>query len=189
MNKQKVKIVEGYKKTSGFGWRFVPKWKRDFIALNGQNAFEKLIKGWNIQDSEDRKSMHSMLYRYQLPKNSLLSDVFKFHNGLDFVGQKDLFDGYIRLLAIDDGVIISVKTDDLSGNYIKLLCKIDSVDWVFSYCHLFDSVPTIENIEVTKGEWIANMGNSGVTSTGVHCHLTAKRNGELVNPEEYFDFE
>ena len=34
-----------------------------------------------------------------------------------------------------------------------------------------------------------NMGNSGVTSTGVHCHLTAKRNGEIVNPEEYFDFE
>jgi murein DD-endopeptidase MepM/ murein hydrolase activator NlpD len=182
----KVKIVDGFKKTSGFGWRFVPKWKRDFIALNGQNAFEKLIKGNDVQDENDRNLMFSNLKKYQLPKNSKPDDVFKFHNGLDFIGNR--IDGYIRLLAIADGKIITVATNDLSGNYIKLSCKIDGVNWTFSYCHLADSVPTIKGKDVEQGEWIANMGNSGVTSTGIHCHLTVLRNGEVVNPEEYWEF-
>jgi murein DD-endopeptidase MepM/ murein hydrolase activator NlpD len=50
--------------------------------------------------------------------------------------------------------------------------------------------PDIYGKEVSMGEWIAVMGNSGVTSTGIHCHLTVKEvaTGNIINPENIFEF-
>jgi hypothetical protein len=86
MTKIKVKIINGFRKTSSFGWRFVPKWKREFISLNGVGRFEILIKGKNIQNSIDRKMIEEDLKSkiITLPKKEKI--VFGFHNGLDFVG-------------------------------------------------------------------------------------------------------
>lgn len=189
MTKIKVKIVEGFKKTSGFGWRFVPKWKREFIALNGVGRFEILQKGKNIQNSLDRKSIEEDLKSklLTLPNPAKHPNVFKFHNGLDFVGSDT------KLLAIADGIIIRSNYDDLSGNYIKIQHTFDGVDYVLSYCHLKNLVELKKGdvINVKKGEWIAVMGNSGVTSTGVHCHLTVKNldTNEIIDPEAIFEFE
>ena len=191
MDKIKVKIVEGFKKTSGFGWRFVPKWKREFIRLNGMNAFEVITKGLTIDKESTREIFFCGLKiqkAYIIPKNTKSeSDVFKFHNGLDFIGSDT------RLLAIADGIIMRSNYDDLSGNYIKIQHTFDGIDYVLSYCHLKNLVELKKGdmISVKKGEWIAVMGNSGVTSTGVHCHLTVKNleTGEIIDPESVFEFE
>ena len=190
MTKIKVKIVEGFRKTSSFGWRIVPKWKREFIRLNGMNAFETLIKGLTIQRKETRDIIETGLKTskvYQLPNPEKFSDIFKLHNGLDFVGSDT------KLLAIADGIIIRSNYDDLSGNYIKIQHTFNGIEYVLSYCHLKNLVELKKGdmISVKKGEWIAVMGNSGVTSTGIHCHLTVKKveTGEIIDPETIFEFE
>jgi len=188
MTKIKVKIINGFRKTSSFGWRFVPKWKQEFIKLNGMGRFELLEKGKNIQSSIDRISINEDLKSKLLtvPNPEKFPDVFKFHNGLDFVGRDT------KLLAIADGIIIRSDHDDLSGNYIKTQHTFNGVDYVLSYCHLKNLIRLEKGdvINVKKGEWIGVMGNSGVTSTGVHCHLTCKNldTNEIIDPETIFEF-
>lgn len=187
--KIKVKIINGFRKTSGFGWRFTPKWKQEFIKLNGMNRFELLVKGKNIQNEIDRKSIiDDLKSKFLTPQNSeKYPKVFNFHNGLDFAGSDN------KLLAIADGTIIRSNYDDLSGNYIKIKHTLNGVDYVLSYCHLKYLVQLKKGdvINVTKGEWIAVMGATGVTVTGVHCHLTVKEvlTSKVVNPEDIFEFE
>lgn len=185
MNKIKVKIINGFRKTSVFGWRFVPKWKREFISLNGLNRFELLTKGKNIQNQIDRRMIESDLKSNMLIPTKKEKVVFGFHNGLDFVGSDT------KLLAIADGIITEVENNDLSGNYIKVKYDLEGFsEVVCSYCHLATHTPQILNNKVVKGEWIAVMGNSGVTSTGVHCHLTVKslKTNEVIDPETIFEF-
>lgn len=190
MTKIKVKIINGFRKTSGFGWRFVPRWKREFIRLNGMNAFETLTKGLTIQRKETRDIIEIGLKTskvYQMPNPEKFSDIFKFHNGLDFVGSDT------KLFAIADGIIIRSNYDDLSGNYIKIQHTFEGIDYVLSYCHLKNLIQLKKGdvINVEKGEWIAVMGNTGATSTGVHCHLTCKKvdTNEIIDPETIFEFE
>jgi len=111
-----------------------------------------------------------------------------FHNGLDFVGSDT------RLLAINDGQIIESGFDELSGNYIKVEYKIGDDAYIFSYCHLKTrnylevvNGKTASYIPVSKGEWIATMGNTG-RSTAIHCHLTIRKNFYIVDPEKSFEF-
>jgi len=183
MNKIKVKIINGFRKTSSFGWRFVPKWKREFIKNNGSGLFKNIFEFALIKNEDRRKQILEDLKDDGLvPENTQESDVFKFHNGLDFVGSDN------KLLAIADGVIMKVAKSDLSGNYIKVLYKFNNVEYLLSYCHLKTHTPDIKNDTVKKNEWIAQMGKSGVTSTGVHCHLTVRQNGEIIDPETIFEF-
>jgi len=109
-----------------------------------------------------------------------------FHNGLDFVGSN------LKLLAIADGEIIESGFDELSGNYIKVRYKIGDDVYAFSYCHLkalnyVETLKIVASIPINKGEWITVMGSSG-RSTAVHCHLTVKKNGVVVDPEKSFEF-
>ena len=109
-----------------------------------------------------------------------------FHNGLDFVGSD------LKLLAIKDGEIIESNFDELAGNYIKVSYQIGDDVYILSYCHLkalnyVETLKIVDSIPVDKNEWIATMGSSG-RSTGVHCHLTIRKNSVVVDPEKSFEF-
>lgn len=104
------------------------------------------------------------------------------HNGIDFIGSD------YALLSPFAGEIIESGSDDLSGYWgkVKFLIGIDV--FVFSYCHLARPVAkALIGYKTEPLEWIFIEGNSG-RSTGIHCHLTVRRNGEIVNPELYFKF-
>lgn len=105
----------------------------------------------------------------------------KFHNGVDIVGDNE------KLLAIANGEIIDAGHDDVSGNWIKVRYLLEGASFVFSYCHLKSSLFGLVKYIVKPGEWIADMGSSGL-STAIHLHLTVKRNGITINPENYFKF-
>lgn len=115
------------------------------------------------------------------PRVHPITKEVQIHNGIDFVGSD------YALLAIADGVIIDVGQDPLSGNFIKVEHVIDGDTFVLSYCHLARHNPQLKGYKVEQLQWVAVMGNSG-RSTGIHCHLTVRRNGEIVNPELYFKF-
>lgn len=105
-----------------------------------------------------------------------------FHNGVDLVGSDT------RLLAIHDGEIIEVNSDETAGNWIKVRYLIDGDEYIFSYCHLANSLSEkVVGHIVYPGEWIAVLGASGRV-TAAHLHLTVRRNGVIVNPLDYFRF-
>lgn len=100
----------------------------------------------------------------------------KFHNGVDIavpVGTP--------VLSPADGKVVSVYTNSSGG--IQLIVQHNN-GFRTGYAHLNEVIAKAEQT-VAKGEVIAKSGNTGA-STGPHLHLTLRKNGELVDPEEYF---
>ncbi len=102
------------------------------------------------------------------------------HNGIDVVAPHGE-----PLLAVEDGIIISVKNDPGGyGKHVRLL----SVDreWTYGHC---DTIGVKVGQFVKEGTPIATMGNTGFVQTldgakiwwgdapdtkGTHCHLTLR---------------
>ena len=54
------------------------------------------------------------------------------------------------------------------------------------YAHL-DEIGVETGVKVAMGQVIVKVGNSG-QSTGPHLHYEVRRNGEHVNPADYYSF-
>ncbi|MCO5260980.1 MAG: M23 family metallopeptidase [Crocinitomicaceae bacterium] len=87
------------------------------------------------------------------------------------------------VLAPKSGTVKNVYSNTQGGNQLI----IDHTQgFRTGYAHLSKSVVSIGQ-KIRKGQVIAYSGNTG-HSTGPHLHLTLRKNGELVNPEDYFRF-
>ena len=80
-----------------------------------------------------------------------------------------------------DGIIVKAENDKLYGNMI--LIKHDEEYETF-YAHLQD-LSVKPGDHVTEGQEIGHAGSTGL-STGPHLHYEVIKNGERVNPEDYF---
>lgn len=103
------------------------------------------------------------------------------HQGVDYA-----LPLYTDVEAIADGKIISVSTNDILGNHIRL--QLNNGD-IIIYGHL-SSFEVKQNDVVHKGQIIGLSGGvpgmqGAGHSTGAHLHLTAIRDGITVNPEPY----
>lgn len=92
------------------------------------------------------------------------------HSGLD------LRASYEDVMAMFDGMVERTGSDDRSGLFIVL----SHGEYTISYCHL-SRILFSQGDTVYAGETVAVSGNTG-RSTAPHLHITARRNGELVNP-------
>lgn len=100
----------------------------------------------------------------------------KSHGGIDLAAD------YEDVYAMFDGVVEAVGSDGRSGNYITVRHGCYTV----SYCHL--SRRFVEKgEEVTAGMPVAVSGSTG-RSTGAHLHLTARKDGAVVDPGTLLDF-
>lgn len=101
----------------------------------------------------------------------------EFHNGIDIGAD---FGSPVK--ASFDGIVTGAFWHDQGGN--QLFIKYDN-GLTFGYAHLNKSVVK-KGERVKKGQKIAEIGSTGL-STGAHLHLTVRdKNNEFVNPLKYF---
>jgi len=99
-----------------------------------------------------------------------------FHNGIDIavpIGTP--------VLSPANGKVKSVYSNSSGG--IQMIVE-HTNGFRTGYAHL-SQTNFSPGQSVIKGDVIALTGNTGA-STGPHLHLTLRKDGQLVNPEEYF---
>lgn len=105
----------------------------------------------------------------------------KYHGGIDFPCPTGS-----RVVAAQDGIVITVKRLDYSyGYYLMIYHGTDSRgrSVVTLYGHN-SSILVTNGQTVKKGQQIAKSGSTG-NSTGPHCHFEVRFNGERANPKNY----
>lgn len=100
----------------------------------------------------------------------------KFHGGIDLHARDE------QVLAMMEGVVVSVGYDKVSGKYVTLRHG----NYTVSYCHL-SRVLAVKGMIVRPRDAVGITGSTG-RSTGEHLHVTCKLNGKNVNPSVLFDY-
>ena len=93
--------------------------------------------------------------------------------------RKEIFD----INAVQDGKVISVTTDDITGTTIKIEHKNN----IISVYQSVKDIKVKEQEQVKKGQIIATSGTNNISSDlGNHLHFELYKDNALVNPEDYF---
>ncbi len=114
-------------------------------------------------------------------ENSIIyyEDTYMQNSGVDYVST-NVFD----VVSILDGTVISVEENDILGTTIEIR---HSNNLISVYQSLSD-VQVEENMVVVQGQILAKSGTSNVNKDlGNHLHFELYHNGEIVNPEEYYN--
>ncbi|CAG9621452.1 murein hydrolase activator EnvC family protein [Sutcliffiella rhizosphaerae] len=112
------------------------------------------------------------------------------HYGID-IG-KNGRTGNVPVVAAGSGTVFQAYKSSSYGNVVFITHYMDGQTWTTVYAHL-DSIGVSAGQSVSKGDFIGNMGNTGI-STGPHLHFELHRgswNGSksnAVNPASYINF-
>ncbi len=101
----------------------------------------------------------------------------KMHTGVDFAAKIG-----VPVLSTADGIIKMTK-QNVVGHGLHIRVK-HGGNFSTMYSHL-SKISVSEGEPVLKGDTIGLVGNSGY-STGPHLHYEVIKNGEMVNPVNYF---
>ena len=104
---------------------------------------------------------------------------YQVHNGIDFGGEEGA-----KVLAVYDGVVLSVSYDALNCNVVT----IDHGDGlVTSYSSLSEPAVTVGQI-IKQGNELGTISTSATSemSDGAHVHFSVTLNGAVVSPYDYF---
>ncbi|MDO4530340.1 MAG: M23 family metallopeptidase [Bacillota bacterium] len=104
---------------------------------------------------------------------------WELHNGLDIAAAEGT-----EVLAVKSGVVTEVRT---SATYGKLLQYETEDGYTVMYAHL-SKVLVKKGEQIRQGQVVARSGNTGL-STGPHLHYSVWRNGELLDPLQFFAAE
>lgn len=99
------------------------------------------------------------------------------HNGIDFMAEEGT-----PVLAAADGQVVTAEFDTEKGNYIVIEHE---SGYSTVYAHLKELYVSAGD-EVLQGAEIGTVGRTGL-ATGPHLHLELLRDGEAVNPEDYWE--
>ena len=107
-----------------------------------------------------------------------ITGIKKFHNGVDLMCRCGM-----PVVAPDHAVITEIWDHPDGGRCMA----IETPDGTrFGFAHLQKRFGKVHE-PVLKGQKIALTGDTG-QCTGPHLHFTMKKDGQWVNPQEYFDF-
>lgn len=111
--------------------------------------------------------------------DSVMGD-FRTHNGIDIKAASDS-----NVVAAYDGKIESVYTDTLG----KTVLLDHGNGFKTKYSNLDDIDNLSEGMELKQGDFIAHVGSYafGENTTEPHLHFEIIKDGEFVNPEDYFE--
>lgn len=104
------------------------------------------------------------------------------HRGTDFVDQ---YNSWGDVYAADNGTILEVGYNSISGNYVKID---HNNGYVTYYGHMNVPCELPEGTVVNKGDVIGHIGMTG-QATGPHVHMYFEVNGERENACNIFDCE
>ncbi len=101
-----------------------------------------------------------------------MTQTVKMHRGIDFAGKKGE-----NVVATAEGIVNQVGKEDYFGNYIR----INHNDSISSFYSHLNSTKVKVGDKVSKGEVIAEIGNTGV-STSHHLHFEIWLNNSPIDP-------
>jgi len=104
----------------------------------------------------------------------------KFHNGMDVAAPKGT-----AILSVSDGIVSKVNQQFVQGKGYGRFVVVDHQNGFSSLYSQMDSYSVKEGQRVSKGDPVGTIGTSGL-STGPHLHFELKKDGGLVNPEDFF---
>jgi murein DD-endopeptidase MepM/ murein hydrolase activator NlpD len=94
----------------------------------------------------------------------------------------------IMITAAADGIVLHTGFNTTFGNFIILSHETDQNLTLTFYCHL-EKILAFRNTNILQGETIAEMGNTGI-STSKHLHFmmaTLNPSGiRFINPAPHF---
>lgn len=127
-------------------------------------------------DEEITVPVHGKITSPYGNRTNPVSGEYLFHAGIDIAA-----DSGTPVRAAYNGVVASVGSNDVSGNYISLVHTDGSETF---YCHC-QKITAEKGDVVRAGEAIALVGSTG-RSTGSHLHFEITVDGNLVDPLLYF---
>lgn len=112
-------------------------------------------------------------YSKELVKNETMGD-YRSHTAVDFKAAKGT-----KVCAVNDGLVLSVKKDNLLGNVVEID---HGGKLVAKYCGL-DTVNVSAGDYVTIGQAVGNLGVVPFEAKSeAHLHFETRLDGKSVNP-------
>lgn len=140
-----------------------------------------ILRPYTASDVKIAKSFYDYKAEAEKQKDAIIyyENTYMQNSGVDYKGD-DVFD----VVAILDGEVTSVKTDEILGTIVEIK---HSNDIISIYQSLSD-VSVKENDKLLAGQLIGKSGESNINKDmGKHLHFELYYKGQLVNPEEYYD--
>ncbi len=82
----------------------------------------------------------------------------------------------------------TIDTNGGAGNYIKLKCIVDDIEYIVLYGHLYPNSSKVKiGDKVSSWQQIAGVGITGY-STGNHLHYQVSKNGKVIDGLSLVDF-
>ena len=142
---------------------------------------EKMLRPYTEENVTIGKSFYDYKDNQLKQENSILyyEGTYIQNSGVDYVF-KDIFD----VVSCLDGTVLNVEKSELMGYIIEV--KYDN-DIIISYQSLSE-VNVKKDEQVMKGQNLGKSGKSIIGSElGNHLHLEMYFDGQIINPEQYYD--
>lgn len=135
---------------------------------NNENV--KIAKYFYEKDEKEEKQKESIVY---------YGNTYIQNSGIDYISDKEY-----DVMAILDGTVSSVKEDELLGKTIEIKHE----NKLVSIYQGVTNASVKEGDVVSQGQVIAKSGESTLSDVlGKHLHFELIYNGQLVNPEKYYN--
>lgn len=149
------------------------------VSIDGVTI--KIIRPYLDKDVKIGKNFYDYNSNEELQNNAIVNyeNTYIQNSGVDYIK-----DDFFSVVAILDGTVISVNNNELLGNTIEIQHDKNLIS-------VYQSLSTItvkEGDTVTQGDIL---GKSGVCKLnqelGNHLHFELFKEGQVVNPEVYYD--
>lgn len=112
-------------------------------------------------------------YSEEAVYNQTMGD-YRAHTGVDFEADKGE-----NIIAMSDGVVDSIYTDDMYGNVIK----ITNGNFSIYYCGVSDTMYCVEGANVSRGDIIGKVDDMPCEKDdGMHLHVEVKVGDKTIDP-------
>lgn len=101
----------------------------------------------------------------------------KFHYGVDIAAAKGT-----KIGAFASGTVVDTGRGTVYGNFVRL----DHGDGFLSFYGHMDSISVKKGQRVELGQQVGLVGSTG-KSTGPHLHFELRKNGKIIDPNDYVE--